>query len=247
MNIRPSYEKPEQFTREDMKTMSASEITDAVKGGHFRDILRPSFKSCCEEAQLTANELARRNTELSEAEVKIAALTKRAERAEAERDEWKRAAANALQERNLSWKGEARLTAERDELQAKLNATEGWPEWLGPRIDPDDYEITRNEEGDYLADGTFVMDSSVTSDQARLAARSLAARAVRRVALARFIEAEQAATGDEDRRVEEQAKVLCGALRPVSVPWECLSPYFKNVYRAAIRAGWTPPESEASE
>lgn len=124
--------------------MSNKPITQ-VLGDGLTSQVSGRGRLCCEEAQLTANEakaahdnwmaasrrahraeaeLARRNEELSEAEGEIAALTIRAERAEAELGEWKQTAANALQERDLSWWGEVRLKSERDELQAKLDAAE---------------------------------------------------------------------------------------------------------------------------
>lgn len=89
------------------------------------------------------SELARRNEELSEAQDKIAALKRMTARMADERNrnveakfealaelgEWKQTAANALQERDLSWWGEVRLKSELDELQAKLveaqNALDG--------------------------------------------------------------------------------------------------------------------------
>ena len=236
-------------------------------------------KSCCEEAELTAAELARRNEELSEAEEEIAALkaqvcdwksgveteawvhdesrdkiteivnefariqgesraeikalTKRAEKAEAERDEARSTAGF--------------LAQERDALQAKLDDAEGWPDWLGPKIDPDECEVTPLDGHEYEIDGerwTFLSEWE---------ARDLAARYIEKAtkveAIARFIEDEQAATGDEDQRAEGQAKALYYATRAgiPHLPWEDERDDIRETIRSAIRAGWTPPESEASK
>lgn len=82
MSIRPSYGK--------------RSVLQVLSDGMSQS--SPTGKSCCEESALTANELARRNEELAEAEGEIAAQKRlrdseveywsgRAEKAEAERDE----------------------------------------------------------------------------------------------------------------------------------------------------------------
>lgn len=57
------------------------------------------------------------------------------------------------------------------------------------------------------------------------------------------------ANGDEEaedeQRIEEQAKALHGELHPFGPSWENTGDYAQRCYITAIRAGWTPPESEA--
>ena len=70
------------------------------------------------------------------------------------------------------------------------------------------------------------------------------------VAIARFIESEQAATGDEDQRVEAveaAAKTLCPS-NAFTPRWEALKEWERANYRdeaaRLLNAGWTPPENE---
>lgn len=253
----------------------------------------PTGKSCCEEAALNEERAEKAEAERDEARKWLHETEARLDETKDERDEWKRTAANALQERDLSWKSEARLTAERDELQAKLDAAEqrptlnreavrsvirgskdrgdlatgtylvhedevvdaimalapaeGWPEWLGPKINPDDFNPERAGGTVFRVDGRAM--NANNAEEARDAAQDYVRVAASYEAVARFIESEQAATDDEDQRVEKQAIAFYYAPKEVDsrLPWNSLDEHQREQYRAAIRAGWTPPESEASE
>lgn len=71
----------------------------------------------------------------------------------------------------------------------------------------------------------------------------------RRIALAAAIEAEEAERND-DQRVEEAAKAIHKS-GPHSVSWHELSENLRRMHRSdaerLLNAGWSPPESEASE
>lgn len=137
-----------------------------------------------------------------------------------------------------------------DAIMSLTLAVEGWPEWMGPKIDPDDIEVTKTDSR-YWAEGLCVATHDMTPDELRVSNKvnDSISSCARREAIARFIESEQAATGDEGQRVEEHAKALAAALinNRGTRTWDDLSGASRDVYRAAIRAGWTPPESEASE
>ena len=113
-----------------------------------------------------------------------------------------------------------------------------WPEWLGPKINPDDYEVTRVNE--YAFDVGGARWCYQSGEEVREHAVQYATLLAVHAAIARFIESEQAATGDEDQRVEEQAKALYCTLNPCRpMAWHQLAEDERENCRAAIRAGWS--------
>lgn len=135
-----------------------------------------------------------------------------------------------------------------NDLMALVPAAEGWPEWLGSR--PVLRVPVRNVDDNWtFHDGNGCIDGDVSEQSCREAIEDRLADAVKWAGILSAIESEQAATADEDQRVEEHAKALAAALinNRGTRTWDDLSGASRDVYRAAIRAGWTPPESEASE
>jgi len=137
-----------------------------------------------------------------------------------------------------------RLTRERDELQAKLDAAE----WIGDLPNPGDIEVIKTQG--YWAQGILVADADATPEQLRISnsVNDSISSAARREAVARFIDAEEAKRNAEDeQRIEEQAKALHGELHPFGPSWENTGDYAQRCYITAIRAGWTPPENKENE
>lgn len=128
-----------------------------------------------------------------------------------------------------------------------LAPAKGWPEWLGPKVNPDDIEVTKTDSG-YWAEGLGVATHDMTPDELRVSNKvnDSISSCARREAVARFIEREEAETDDETQRVEKQAIAFYYAPKEVDsrLPWNSLDEHQREQYRAAIRAGWTPPESE---
>lgn len=189
-------------------------------------------KSCCEEAALNAAEVDR--------------LTR-------ERDEWESKYGDMRDDRNIAdvelhdaESAREDLEHERDELQRRLDAAEkpeksepGWPEWLGPKVYPDDFEMHRTEDGLVVnEDGQIFAHEDDPAWKVRDQFHSAVEYAAQLKAAERFIESKQAVTDDEEKRVEEQAKALYCTLNPGRpMAWRQLAEDERENCRAAIRAG----------
>ena len=185
----------------------------------------PTGKSCCEEAALNAAEVDRLASERDTLQRCVDAWAARAEKVEAERDEWKSKYWGMRGERNVAAvkrlaaeSARADLEAERDELQVKLDAAEN-----RPTLDRDAVrEIVVRESHGNMTDR---MDDALTD-------------AIMALALADAIDAEEAQRDDDDERIEEQAKELWEAVSQYGV-WVNTAESARERCRAAIRAGWT--------
>lgn len=139
-----------------------------------------------------------------------------------------------------------------NDLVSLAPAAEGWPEWLGPR--PVLRVPVRKADGNWtFHDGNVAISGDVREETCRDVIKGRLAEAVTWAGVLSAIESEQAATGEEDQRVEEVAEQAAGALV------ETILNFFnvedddgaarataRAIVREARDAGWTPPESEGA-